>query len=163
MIHKHKMPGSAVTIVTILAMIVIIIVVVFLQKNSHAEINEWSSSLTTEKVEWAQVAVGFGVEKRSHDLSTDEYGELISLLETVTEATSSRKAPNNLVKNDYYLAFRYDQKLWLFQCYGNEIISLTFEDADTSAYYGCKDSLLYIDSPALWEYIVNTVNSKAIE
>ena len=147
----------------VLAMLLIIVVVILFRMNGYTKIDEWSSNLTAESIEWAQVAVGFGIEKRSYDLTPNEYDELLSSLKTVTDATSSREAPDNCTKNNYYLALRCDQKLWLFQCYDSGVTSLTFEDRDTSAYYGCEDSLLYIDSPILWNYILNTVNSKTVD
>ncbi|MBQ8728428.1 MAG: hypothetical protein IJY83_08110, partial [Oscillospiraceae bacterium] len=61
---------------------------------------------------------------------------------------------------DYALAFYYEDKLWLFQCQTDKSIQLTFEDRQTSEYYGCAEAPLYVDYPELWAYITDTINIK---
>ena len=147
--------------ISVLIVLVIAAVMLFKANDKHAKIDEWSSNLAAEQIEWAAVSVGYGVDQLGYTIPVSEYKELITLLGTVTEDICSRKRPTDIEKTDYDLALRYDGKLWLFQCYDNGIISLTFEDESTAAYYGCEKSLLYIDCPELWKYITNTVDSKA--
>ena len=147
--------------ISVLIVLVIAAVMLFKANGKHAKIDEWSSNLAAEQIELAAVSVGYGVDQLGYTIPVSEYKELITLLGTVTEDTCSRKRPTDIEKTDYNLALRYDGKLWLFQCYDNGIISLTFEDKSTAVYYGCEKSLLYIDCPELWKYITNTVDSKA--
>ena len=129
-------------------------------KDKTVKIEEWSGNLSAGQIEWAEVSVGYGDEQRSYTVPAGEYEELIALLKTVTGDVSSLKRPKGIHKNDYDLALMYEEKLWLFQCYDNGLVSLALE-GEVADYYDCQNSLLYIDSPALWEYIVDTVDSKA--
>ena len=129
-------------------------------KDKPVKIEGWSGNLSAEQMEWAVVSKGYGDEQISYDLPAGEYEELITQLETVTGEVTSLKRPKDIHKNDYDLVLMYDQKLWLFQCYDSGIISLALE-AEVAEAYDCGNSLLYIDSPALWEYIIDTVDSKA--
>lgn len=128
----------------------------------HADIDEWSRSLTVGSIDIAEVSSGYGISKRSYGIPGEEYRALIALLRSVTEANSSRKTPNDLERIDCRLALiTTDGKLWLFHCYENGLLGLMFHDPETGAYFGCEGNLLYIKSPELWSYIVNTVNEKA--
>lgn len=158
---RHKI------ILAVSAVIVIVVAVVVLlnSNDKNIKIGEWSSNLAAGQIEWAEVSKDYGVNQVSYTIPASEYAELIAVLETVTEDVSSRKIPKDITdKNDYRLSFMYDQEMWLFQCYDNGMISLTYEDEAKAQYYGCaEDSLLYIDSPELWEYITDTVDSKAVK
>lgn len=134
---------------------------VFLLTPSHAPIDQWSSSLTEGAIEIAEVASDYGIAARRYAIPQEEYRTLVALLRSVTEANSSRKPPKDLERIDCRLALHCNGKLWLFHCYENELLGLMFHDAETGAYYGCEGKLLYIDSPLLWEYIVNTAAQKA--
>ena len=154
-------------ILAVCVVIVIVVAVVMLlnSNDKNVKIDEWSSHLSTGQIDWAEVSKEYGVNQVSYTIPTSEYVELIAVLETVTEDVSSRKIPKDITdKNDYRLSFMYDQEMWLFQCYDNGMISLTYEDEEKAQYYGCaKNSLLYIDSSELWEYIMDTVDSKAVK
>ena len=142
--------------------ILVIFAIVLLSnpKDKPVKIEEWSGNLSAGLVEWAEVSVGYGDEQLSYTVPAGEYEELITRLETVRDDVTSLKRPKGIQKNDYDLALMYDQKLWLFQCYDGGIISLALE-AEVAEYYDCGNALLYIDSPALWEYIVDTVDRNA--
>lgn len=135
--------------------------ILFSHGSRHAKIDEWSGALTADKVAWAEVAADYGIHKQSYDLAPEEYAALVELLRTVTEENSARKSPASGERIDYRLSLHADGKLWLFHCRNDGLVALTFNDPETGAYFGCEGKLLYIDSPALWEYIVDTVDSKA--
>lgn len=128
----------------------------------HADIDEWSQSLSVLAVGYAQVAKGYGTEKVAYNIPAYEYNELIEVLKTVTEDNCSRTEHVNELESDHRLGLQYKGRLWLFKCREEGWVSLTFADVETGAYYGCKGDLLYIDSPELWNYIVDTVDAKAI-
>jgi len=137
-------------------------VVLLVSLPRHAGIDEWSSGLTEGSIDIAEVSSGYGIDKRSHVIPKEEYRALVALLRTVTEPNSSRKAPKDLERIDCRLALiTTDGKLWLFHCYENDLLGLMFHDPETGAYFGCEGTLLYIHSPELWSYIVNTVKEKA--
>ena len=141
--------------------IVLLIITAVCLKNRHAKIDEWSSSLVIEKIDLAEASREYGIDTLNYTLSQEDYRELIPVLYTVKENRSSRKEISRHLEEGYRLAFFYEGKLWLFKCCENEVVSLMFEDAETGAYYGCEGKLLYIKSPELWHYIINTVNEKA--
>lgn len=144
------------------ALILIVIAgIVSVLGNQHVRIDEWSSALVPEKIDWAEAGQGYGAEKISYSLTEADYGELVPLLALVTEENSSREFPDGVDRMDYRLAVHYDGQLWLFHCYTNELVSVTFDTPETAAYYGCESSPLVVESPALWQYIVNTVDNKA--
>ena len=129
----------------------------------YADIDEWSQNLSAEKVGWVQVAKEYGTEKYSYMLHEYEYEKLITLLESVTEDTCSRKEKSSSLEDGYRLALFYDEKLWLFKCCKDEIVSLMFEDAETGAYYGCEGKQLYIQNSELWNYIITTTDTQAVQ
>lgn len=148
-------------IIPVVAALLLIAAGLYFRANRYTPIDEWSGSLSEEKIEWAQLAYGYGEERLSYDIPSGEYDLLLDLLKTVSEEHSVRKAPEGTKRTEYRLALRYDGKLWLFSCKTNGLVCLTFEDAETGAIYGCEGKSLYIDSPDLSFYIRNTVDEKA--
>ena len=135
---------------------------IYFRANRYTPIDEWSSQLTAEKIEWAEVAYGYGVEKISYEIPEEAYGVLIHALKTVKEENSTRKVPEGAERTDNRLAMRYDGKLWLFNCKnGPSLVGLTFADAETGAIYGCEGKILYITSHDLHFYILDTIEEKA--
>lgn len=140
----------------------ILICMVFAWNHRYIPIDEWSNALTPESVESVMVSRGYGVEKISYAVPAEEYADVIAVLQTVTEESSTRKYPDAAGdRNDHNMAFFYGGKLWLFQCRETGFVSLTFADGETGARYGCEGKLLYIHSDKLWNYIMDTVNTKA--
>lgn len=135
----------------------------FWYSHRYTPIDRWSGNLVPEKISWAQVSREYGIAKDSYVLAEEEYAELLSMLRTVTEAVSSRKEKAKRLEAGYRLEFFYEGTLWLFKCCENGIVSLTFDSAETGAIYGCEGSLLYINSPDLWTYVVNTVDEKTVQ
>lgn len=133
--------------------------VISLLSKRHAPIDQWSSQLVSEKITWVELSKGYGVEQFSYTISEHDYDELIEILKTITEKNSSRREKERRLEDGYRLAFFYEDKLWLFKCCEDQIVSLMFEDKETGTYYGCEGKLLYIDSPALWNYIKNTIDT----
>jgi len=133
-----------------------------IREHRHAEIDEWSQSLSTLSVGYAQAAKGYGTEKIAYNIPAYEYDALIEVLKTVTEDNCSRTEHLNELESEHRLGLQYNGRLWLFKCREEGWVSLTFADVETGAYYGCKGSLLYIDSPELWNYIVDTVDAKGL-
>lgn len=134
---------------------------VWMLQNRHAPIDEWSSTLAPESIEWAEAAEGFGIEEKNYAFTSDEFPMLAELLSQINEQNSRRKYPEGAEKIEYRLAVFADGKLWLFHCYTNNIVALTFNDPETAAYFGCEGSLLYIEHEALWQLIADTVEQRA--
>lgn len=136
--------------------------ILYFRANRYTPIDQWVSALTEEKIQWAEVAWGYGEEKISYEIPEDEYYLLIHALKTVNEENSTRKVPEGTERTDSRLALRYDGKLWLFNCKNNGyLVGLTFEDAETGAIYGCEGKTLYITSHDLSFYILDTIEEKA--
>ena len=146
----------------VVLVVTLILAVGVVLENRHAKIDEWSSSLTIEKIDWAEVSREYGTEKISYVLSEEDYTQLLPLLRSVKESICSRRESYRRMEEGYRLALFYEEKLWLLKCCQQEVVSLMFEDAETGAYYGCEGKLLYIHSPELWRYIVDTVEKKAV-
>lgn len=128
----------------------------------YTEIDEWSGSLTPWQVEWVEVSRGYGVEKISYTVPEEEYTQVVAVLGNVRESVCTRKYPEAAGnRNEHNMAFFSEGKLWLFQCREKGYVSLTFEDGETGAIYGCEGKQLYIHSEELWNYIMDTVNTKA--
>jgi len=134
-----------------------------IREHRHAEIDEWSGDLTTLAVEYAEAARGYGREKVACHIPAYEYDGLLEVLEAeVTEDNCSRTERTKWLEDGCRLALQYNGRLWLFKCCEDERVSLTFEYVETGAYYGCENGTLYIHSPELWNYIVDTVNTKGV-
>jgi len=156
---KHKKPY--IILICVLCVLVILFAVQYVASPQYTPIDQWSLALNPEQIEWAEISTGYGTEKLSYTIPETEYSELISYLETVTEENASRKERYGFL--DYHLALRYEQKLWLLHCTDEHgRIGITFEDPETAELYGCgkNGGILTIDSTALWDYILNTANTK---
>ena len=151
------------TIIVILLAVCILGVVGFVvwQGNRHARIDEWSIGITADGFDWAEVSTGYGIEKKSYSLPEEDLKELVNLLQAVTEQNCTRKTPKDAERTGYRLALRYEGKLWLFHCLSNGMIRIVFEDPETAAYYGCRDSGLYSEHEDLYHYICHLVESEA--
>lgn len=147
--------------VALIACLITAVGFVWYQTSRHARIDEWSSSLTANKIDWAEASSGYGIEKKSHSFTDEERVTLAELLQDVTEENCTRKTHENSERIDYRLALSYEGKLWLFHCMSNGMVRIVFEDPETAAYYGCEDSKLYADTPELCSYILETVDLKA--
>ena len=145
----------------VLCLILVTVIVCFATGKKHASIQEWSGKLTTDTVEWAVVSRGYGLDKVSYMIPVEEYGELVELLKTIKEKHCDRDLEDAGMRNEYNLALFADGKLWLFHCRDNGLVSLNFEDEETSAYFGCENTPLYINNPKLWTYIMTTVTENA--
>lgn len=148
-------------IIPVSVILAVVLGIFSFRANRYTPIDEWSSQLTQEKVEWAEVACGYGEEKISYDIPAEEYEMLLQVLKTISEDNSARKVPEGTERTDYRLALHYDGKLWLFSCKTGGFVGLTFEDAETGAVYGCEGKILYIDSPDLSRYICGLIDEKA--
>ncbi len=156
---KHK--RVCVVLICVLCTFAVLFAAQYIVSKQHTLIDLWSQNLKPEQIEWAEIATGYGTEKLSYTVPETEYSELISYLETVTEENASRKERYGFL--DYYLALRYEQKLWLLHCTDEHgMVGITFEDPETAELYGCgkNGGILTIESPALWDYILNTANIK---
>lgn len=131
-------------------------------KDQPASFEEWTSSLTGEAIEWAETAKGYGIEEISYTIPESEFDNLSTLLGTITDENCFHKKPEADDENGYRLALYRDDKLWLFKCLADGSIGLMFNDPETGAYYGSEGSLLIIEYPELWNYIVDTVDQKGI-
>ena len=131
-------------------------------KDQPASFEEWTSSLTGEAIEWAETAKGYGIEEISYTIPKSDFDNLSTLLGTITDENCFRKKPEADDENGYRLALYRDDKLWLFKCLADGSIGLMFNDPETGAYYGSEGSLLIIEYPELWNYIVDTVDQKGI-
>jgi len=139
----------------------VVIGIVVWESNKYTKIDEWSSGLTADGFQWAEASSGYAGEKVSYSLNGEDFEILSELLHEVTEKNCTRKYPRDSERIDYRLSFEYEGKLWLFHFLSNGMIDINFEDLETAAYYGCDDSQLYVNSPDLYNYILDTVNSKA--
>ena len=142
-------------------MVFLVVTVLVVRNNNKVKIDEWSSGLVVEKLEWAEVVKGNGSLACRYTISEDEYDELISLLKTVKADAKVGKWEEDGWLNDYSLAIQYEQKIWLFNCVDNGHITIVFDIYETAAYYGDENANLIVDCPELWDYIVNTVDTKA--
>lgn len=130
-----------------------------MREHRHADIDEWSGDLTALAVEYAEAAKGYGVEKVAYSIPAYEYDALLEVLKTVTEENGSRSERTARLESGHRLALQYRGRLWLFQCCEDGWVSLTFEYVETGAYYGCENGSLYIHSPELYSYIIDTVDA----
>ncbi len=129
-------------------------------KEGPHSFTEWTESLTAEDIQLAEVSKAYGVEKMSYVLTVNEYQSLCSMLNGITEDDCSVLKPKGSNEDGYRMALYRADKLWLFKCLSDGTIGLMFNDAETGAYFGCEGSLLIIDCPDLWSFIVDIVDKK---
>lgn len=121
---------------------------------------EWTESLTAEDIQLAEVAKEYGTERIAYTINEEEYDELCAILTAITANDCFLSKPEGNNEDGYRLVLYRADKLWLFKCLSDGTIGLMFNDAETGAYFGCEGSLLIIDCPDLWSFIVRTVDDK---
>ena len=131
-------------------------------KDKPASFEEWTSSVTEENIQWAEMAKEYGMEEISYTISGTEFRELAQLLGTITDGDCSRKNSISANEEGYRLALYRDDKLWLFKCLDDGNLILQFNDIETASHYGCDGKCLIIESPELWEYIKGSVDSRGM-
>ncbi len=159
-----KKPKMAVyTLIAVLLIAAVAIACTFTgAKDRPHSFTEWTESLTVEEIQWAQASKEYGVEKIYYTVPAEEMDKLRAILCSITDDACSRKKPEGDNEDGYRLALYRADKLWLFKCLSDGTIGLMFNDAETGAYFGCEGSLLIIESPELWNYIVDTVDEKGV-
>ena len=157
-----KKPKMAVyTLVAVLLVATIAVGCTFTgAKEKPHSFTEWTESLTAEDIQLAEVSKAYGVEKTSYVLTVSDYQNLCSIINGITEDDCSVVKPKGSNEDGYRMALYREDKLWLFKCLSDGTIGLMFNDAETGAYFGCEGSLLIIDCPDLWSFIVDTVDKK---
>ena len=128
---------------------------------SHASFPDWAAALTGDQIQQAHFAKNYGVDKISCDAPESDFPAIVTLLQSVTEAQCTREKAYSTVDDDYRLALFAQDKLWLFKCREDKTVTLTFEDKETAALYGCENKTLIIHNEELWDYIIATVKEKA--
>ena len=60
-------------------------------KDQPTSFEEWSSSLTSDKIEWAETAKGYGIEEISYTVPESEFGALSECSCTVRKQATENK------------------------------------------------------------------------
>ncbi len=121
---------------------------------------EWTESLRAEDIQIAEVAKEYGTEKTAYTIQEEEYAELVAILSAIGDEDCAQTKPEGNNEDGYRLVLYRADKLWLFKCLSDGTVGLMFNDAETGAYFGCEGSLLIIDCPDLWAYIIRMVEEK---
>lgn len=160
LVKKPKMAAYTLVIVAFIGIIAAVVTFTG-AKNGGQNFYEWTSSLTTDNIELAEVSKFFGLEQRSYTIPEEDYQGLVNIFNGIEAKDLSNDKPQSENKDGYRMALYRDDKLWLFKALADGSVGLMFEDAETGAMYDCEGSLLRIESEALWQFIKNTVDEKA--
>lgn len=158
-----KKPKTTVyTLIAVIFVVVAVIYFTFTGAKRSAGFEEWTRSLKIEDIQDATLSKGYGAESIGYDIPKREYGQLCAVLGTITEKNCSNREQTGDKLDGYKLYIIRDNKDWLFQCLDDGTIRLLFDDAEMAAYYGGEGTSLIIESPELWNYIMDTITEKGI-
>ncbi len=129
-------------------------------KLQYASFSEWADTLNPEELQYFEVLKGKASEKRYYLPTNEEFAQFCELLQSIPEEDCYRRKETVDVYEDYVV--------W-FLCGENEVLLKCLED-ETVLYVGSTEmpefapegKVLIIDSPELWNYIVDTVDEKGM-
>ncbi|MBQ2697095.1 MAG: M56 family metallopeptidase, partial [Clostridia bacterium] len=124
------------------------------------DFSEWTATLTAEEIQWAELSRGYGVDVLSYTVPEAEYEALCTLLGGITDDQCHRRNPAGDDIDGTRLALYRRDKLWLFKCLDDGTVGLMFHDPETGAYFGSEGKLLILESPELYQFIMETVEEK---
>lgn len=155
-----KKPKMAVfTIVILVLLVQLILGVIFTgAKPEYASFSEWADELVVDKMEWVQVSKGVGPEKLSYSLSEEEVEQFCRLLESIPEEKCYRRGEFVAEYEEYRIMFMYAGKDMGFKCLEDGTVQLLPHTELPE--FTPEGKVLVIDSPELWNYIVDTVDTE---
>ena len=154
---KPKMATITLVVVVLLAMIAVGVTYTG-AKLQYASFSEWADTLNPEELQYFEFLKGNASEKRYYLPTNEEFAQFCELLQSIPEEDCYRRKETVDVYEDYMV--------W-FLCGENEVLLKCLED-ETVLYVGSTEmpefapegKVLIIDSPELWNYIVDTVDEK---
>ena len=126
------------------------------EKRPYENFAEWADSINPEEVEYFHVHKGFGDNEIRYEATKEEFTEFLTLLQSIPEEDCYRR--------DTY-ADGYEDCFLYFLCGEDEVNLKCLEDKTVEYVYSRfapQGRKLIIDSPKLWDYIVDMINEKGV-
>ena len=146
-------------VITLLAVIILAVTAIGWTfagtKPSYESFSEWTKTIEPEKVKHFHVAKGFGKDSLRYDATEAEVVEFLELIQTISEDECYRRDQYAKGYEDYYLFFENDGEGVQLKCLEDKTVEYVYNSD-----FAPQGRTLIIDSPKLWNYIVDTVNEK---
>ena len=153
--QKPKM--AVITLVVVVVLIITAIGWTFTgAKPSYKSFSEWAKTLDAEKMEYFHVSKGYGKSELRYDGTKEDFTEFLKILQAVSEEDCYRRDKFANEYEEYFLFFELtDEEGVLLACLEDKTIEYRYT-SDLAP----QGRTLIIDSPEIWNYIVDTVNEK---
>lgn len=156
-----KKPKMA--IITVVFLVLLLQVVIGLTytgaKLQYDSFSEWAAQLDVTDFKYLHVANGYGAsDKLYYYLSEEEGEQLCELIQSIPEEDCYRRSQSEDEYESYRMFFQYKENDILLKCLEDKTI--LFSGNSEFSDFAPKGKALIIDSPELWNYIVDTVEEK---
>lgn len=127
-------------------------------KPPYESFSEWADTVNTDGFDSFYLAKGFGKNELRYQATKEDFEEFLELLKAVPEEKCYRRDQRAEVYEEYHMAFLVADAELLLKCLEDKTLLCIW--ADYMPEFAPVERELVIDSPELWNYIVDTVNEK---
>ena len=155
-----KKPKMAVlTLVVVVALTLLAVVWTFTgAKQQYASFSEWTQTLDGKDMRVFLVSKGYGTEQLRYEGTEEDFEQFCELLKKIPEEKCYRRKQTVERYEKYHLYFLSGENEVLFHCLEDKTV--LYVGHSEMSKFAPEGKNLIIDSPELWNYIVDTVNQK---
>lgn len=152
---------AAITLVVVVLLVAVVVGVTYTgAKIQYASFSEWAETLNPEEIEYFEVSKGYASEKKYYLPTDEEFAQFCKLLQSIPEEDCYRRRES---------VGQYEAYSLHFMCGENEALLKPLEDK-TVWFAGSTEmpdfapagKVLIIDSPELWNYIVEMADERGV-
>lgn len=155
--QKPKM--AVITLVVVVVLIITAIGWTFAgAKPPYESFSEWADTLDSDGFESFFVAKGYGEDEIRYQATKEDFEEFLELLKAVPEEKCYRRDQFAEEYEDYGMCFLLADSEFVMHCLEDKTLRCIW--ASYMPEFAPQGRELIIDSPEIWNYIVDTVNEK---
>lgn len=155
--QKPKM--AVITLVVVIVLIITAIGWTFAgAKPPYESFSEWADTLNADDFKSFHLSNGFGKDEIRYQATKEDFEEFLELLKAVPEEKCYRRDQSAEIYEEYYMAFLVADAELLLKCLDDKTLLCIW--ADYMPEFVPEGRELVIDSPEIWNYIVDTVKEK---
>lgn len=127
-------------------------------KPPYESFSEWTKTIDPEKMEYFYVHKGFGDNQIGYKASEEEFATFLNIFQGVPEEDCYRRDKFANGYEDYFLFFICGEDTVNLRCLEDKTIEYVYSEPN----FAPEGRTLIIDSPKLWQYIVDLVDENGV-